>query len=255
MTILVNTPEYSRLPDKDKFRLCNLGAKRIKGKLMVSYKNIKCNMWMSEVKYSPKPKHTYSIIRNPRELVLSQYFHCSESKDHAKFSYRMPSLDVWLESWVSALTNTSKAEKCDKLFHCYDPRNMQSMYVDFHPENKYHTLDDIQRKFTVIAPMEQMDASICVIFIHYTGWVPEVCDCTFPHSNHHDDETIRRADHGVKHHGASYNTTKHQDELIHQLVETDHLIHEYTKQLFARQLLLTQEKFNITICSKIKHQG
>lgn len=60
---------------------------------------------------------------------------------------------------------------------CYNPLNMQSRYVDYNPANQSWVQPDeglveLQKKFTVIGPMDQMDMVLCVVFIHYAGWVP-----------------------------------------------------------------------------------
>ncbi len=98
MNLLGNTPEFQALPKEKQFRLCNLGAG--KRKRPESYNGVKCTMYMSEQQYSENSTNTYVIIRNPRHHVLSQYFHCTESNDHAKESHRMPSLENWLEYWT-----------------------------------------------------------------------------------------------------------------------------------------------------------
>eukprot|EP00956_Cyclotella_meneghiniana_P043337 scaffold265196_cov109-Cyclotella_meneghiniana.AAC.1 len=73
-----------------------------------------------------------------------------------------------------------------------------------------------------------MDKVLCVMFIHYAGWIPAPCDCTDGEENKvHDDNAVeRQSSHGVVHHGSSYNTTLHQDELIRKITEKDVLLYE-----------------------------
>ena len=42
------------------------------------------SMYMSEKKYHLLARHAYAVVRDPREHVLSQYFHCAESHEHGK---------------------------------------------------------------------------------------------------------------------------------------------------------------------------
>mmetsp|Transcript_6079 Transcript_6079/g.12424 ORF Transcript_6079/g.12424 Transcript_6079/m.12424 type:complete len:236 (+) Transcript_6079:3-710(+) len=226
-----------------------------------SYRGVKCTLYMSEQQYSEHSNITYMIKRNPRHHVLSQYFHCTESSDHARRAHEMPSLDDWLEYWSY---NSLDGEPTNVTFGCYDPRNMQSKFADFHPE-RGDSIAGIQKKFAVIAPMDDLDVAICVIFVHYTGWIPEACDCSLSQTVKlalDQEKSIAKEsrnesvnfDHGVKNHGATYNTTKSQDELINQLIERDMLLYEYSKEIFEQQLMRVEEFFNVTICQKIKQQ-
>lgn len=83
-------------------------------------------MWMTEQKYSD------AIIRDPREHVLSMYFHCAESRDHK-------ALAQWLQAWVDAKGNTTFGNKtiASELggrFRCYNPINFETVWTDFDPE-------------------------------------------------------------------------------------------------------------------------
>ncbi len=170
---------------------------------------------------------------------------------------------LWKIGWNIGLFST-RWGPTNVDFGCYDPRNMQSKFVDFHPD-RGDSIVDIHKKFTVIAPMDQLDTAMCVIFVHYTGWMPEACDCSLTHSEtmafdreksiivESNDES-KICDHGVKNHGATYNTTKRQDELIDHLIEKDMLLYEYSKEIFEQQLMQAEKFFNVTICPKIKQQ-
>ncbi len=247
-TLLFNSPKYQALRPDERFRLCQLANGHVDGYLMESYKGVNCTAWMSERPYLNRPKNVYTIIRNPREHVLSQYFMCTESKEHPinYGKHKMPSLQDWLFFWAYAKEGRSPID-----FGCFDPRNFASAYSKFRPE--LDTISDLQKKFTVIAPMDEMDAAICVIFLHYTGWIPPPCNCTLDgalsrgEGGHHGGE-----DHGVKHHGSSFNTTTYQNELIDLLTQKDQILYKYAKEIFQQQKRLTEEMFEVVICSKFK---
>ena len=239
--MLISSPQYKDLLIEDKFSFCNMVLHPVTGELKLTEKGARCNMWMSEQMYTSlltMPEHIYTVVHNPRDHILSQYFHCTESREHLDRSMFMPSLDEWLESWVLALNNETKAQENSK-FQCYSPINLQSSYTQFQPEEN-DSLQDLERRFTVIAPFDNMDLSMCVIFIHYAGWVPETCKCS--------NDRYLAEDHGVKHHGGSFETTDQQDELIQKLVQNDNLLFNYTKTLFAQKLKHTEEEYSVNLC-------
>ena len=257
--MLSHTPQMLDLPSDEQFQLCQMGVGSV-AKLPQSRpgrdgngKSIRCNMWMSERTYNESAAATnlYTLVRDPREHVLSQYFHCTESKDRGPSVLKMRqetlgTLDNWLETWVDAIDAKMDDNKVKKI-PCYDPRNKQSIFVDYDPlkwSSHDIGLSDLRERFTVIGPFDRMDKALCVTFIHYTGWVPPHCDCTRGHRR------LRDFSHGVVHHGHSFNTTNHQDELIRKLTEKDWLLYEGVKRLFNEQVKDLENKMNVTLCDK-----
>mmetsp|Transcript_15623 Transcript_15623/g.31763 ORF Transcript_15623/g.31763 Transcript_15623/m.31763 type:complete len:332 (+) Transcript_15623:104-1099(+) len=207
----------------------------------------KCQFCFTEQTYSHYPKRTYTMIRNPRDHVISQYFHCAESKEHYYTAKFMPSLDEWLEAWVLALDNETKAEENEK-FKCYDPRNKQTSFVYSHLANdEKKDLETLDKRFEVIAPFERMDTSICVIFIQFSGRVPDECVCASEREKNRNRNS-ELVDHGVKHHGSSFVTTAEQDGMIAKITTEDVMLHKYTNQLFEKKLKETEEVYGITVC-------
>ncbi len=264
-----------KLPTEDKFRLCNMGSGRLKQR-KESHKGkkdlvpIRCNMWMTEREYNEDAANTYTVIRDPREHVLSQYFHCKESK-HSKEDRlrRIGSLTDWLEKWVDTL----EGGKVDDM-NCYDPRNKQSQFTNYgNPARALSpndALSDIQRRFTVIGPMDEMDKVLCVTFLHYTGWLPPQCDCTskttttaFDEGKEKEDaaasaaarSTIQKKEktkeaHGVKHHAKTFNASSYQNILIDKLTEKDVMLYEGVKHLFNEQVRVVESRLNVNICNE-----
>lgn len=276
--MLYHTPQMLQLSSKQKFRLCNIGAQQLayrpKSHTGKDGKPIRCNMWMSEQPYEAKAANSYTLIRDPRKHVLSQYFHCTESTDRPELLKKrlelIGSLDNWLEKWVGAIDDKVKERDANDM-RCYDPRNLQSRYVDYDPLkwiNNEVALGDLEKRFTVIGPMDEMDKTLCVTFIHYTGWIPPHCDCTAGKQDHINvvkkkpppsdvvaaDINLRRRlrgmSHGVVNHGNSYNTTQYQDELIRKLTEKDVLLYEGVKQLFDKQVQVLEKRMNVTLCNQ-----
>ena len=96
MSTLFNSPQMIQLPPERRFRLCQLGVNPL-NRRPISYKNTTCTMWMSEQHYNKAASNTYTLVRDPRQHVLSQYFHCTESTDKQQVTNRrkiiMGSLD------------------------------------------------------------------------------------------------------------------------------------------------------------------
>eukprot|EP00956_Cyclotella_meneghiniana_P027469 scaffold61595_cov38-Cyclotella_meneghiniana.AAC.3 len=180
-------------------------------------------------------QYFYTLIRDPRQHVLSQYFHCTESTDMQQITNRrkqmMGSLDDWLSYWV---------------YVGYNPANPR--YVSRPKDASV----DLQQRFTVIGPMDQMDKVLCVMFIHYAGWIPAPCDCTDGETKNkmHDYAVERQSSHGVVHHGSSYNTTLRQDELIRKITEKDVLLYEGVKIIFNQHVEYLEKKMNVTLCNR-----
>ena len=269
-----------QLPIEDKYRLCNIGTERLK-KRKESHKGkndkapVRCNMWMTERGYNEDAANTYTVIRNPREHVLSQYFHCTESKHSKDYRLRrIGSLDDWLKKWTDTLEGEAyivdEKEKEAKNMACYDPRNKQSQFTNYGdgPSNDWpgkhfrwsslnDALRDIQDRFTVIGPMDEMDRVLCVTFLHYTGWLPPQCDCTTKTTTTTTDAKMQskhetKESHGVKHHATSYITTSYQDMLIDKLTEKDVMLYEGVKHLFNEQVKLLESRLNVKICNEFR---
>jgi len=272
---LSDDPKYNKLSPDDKYRLCNVGEMPILKDtiLMPAYGGTKCTMYMSEYQYKKLPsnkipQYAYTIVRNPKHHVLSQYFHCTESNDrgarqkNAKREVPLPNLDEWLSKWVLSIDDSKERFQNSKM-RCYNPIDMQSKYVGF--DNDYisnNTFTDnnaaadmksIQQKFTVIGQLDDIDRFLCVVMIHYAGWLPAKCNCS---SSDNDQNRRRRlteiSQHGVIHHGSTYNTSRFEDSLIEKLTTKDEFLYDYSKQLFEMQLRVVEEYFNVTICDTIR---
>lgn len=244
------SPEMKTVDER--FRVCNIGTGAI-GRRPSHYKQVKCSMYMSEKPYNWHAQNSYTIVRNPRHHVLSQYFHCAEGVEALKRAEKrgdskMICLDDWLSFWAGVVAGNQTVPKGAQ-FGCYTPISMQSEYVKYDPQNKSR----LQAQFTVIGPMDDLERTLCVIFIHYSGWVPGCCSCTEAENEglgYINDENA--STHGVKHHGSSYKTTQYQDYLIKMLVNKDSLLYAHVKALFHRQVEIIEQELNITLCKRLR---
>jgi hypothetical protein len=217
------------------------------------------------------------------------YFHCKESKDHASRAHLMPSLDDWLDAWVDAIGNHTKVKENER-FLCYNPTNHQSKFVQFDPDKPGKGKEDLKSRYNVIGDTAQMDKSVCMIFIRYTGWVPKECDCSKANntlsikSNLTADNvpqassrrnlrelgeystTSRRRrlsldydsskhSHGVKNHGDTFKTTQRQNQAIAKLRDVDNLLYEATREVFQEQVHEVEEEYQIKVCDQFRVQG
>eukprot|EP00934_Nitzschia_sp_Nitz4_P002000 Nitzschia sp. Nitz4//scaffold22_size323478//215839//216987//NITZ4_000560-RA/size323478-processed-gene-0.416-mRNA-1//1//CDS//3329543094//2000//frame0 len=255
--IVRSDPRIASLEQFDRFRPCDVSKQEnIAHRAHGEYKNRVCTLWMSEMPAPPEFTYAYTMVREPRQHVISQFFHCTESKPHRGKAKYMPStMDEWLEFWVN-VTEVNKEEvtrrrAVDPLFKCYDPRNHQTMFTEFQlPANNdiEQAKADLFTRFNVLGDMAKYTQSLCVIVIKYTGGVPPVCDCT-------NDSGRRRLNaHGVSHHGATYNTTKYQDSLIAKLTKWDTVLYDLVQEAFEEQLRSVEEEYQIRVCDSIDFQ-
>jgi hypothetical protein len=219
---------------------------------------VRCTMWMTEQPYSYVPQHTYTILRSPRAHVLSQYFHCTESIDRLTHAPFMPSLDSWLDAWVDGLDNEAKYKQNGK-FDCYNPISHQSTFVLF---DETVTKEDLRKRYDIIGDNAQMQKSLCLIVIRYAKFVPSVCNCTGLLKNTSSMSTDTgsfaktdkdRQEHGVTHHGATFNTTSHQEEAIAKLTVMDEQLYEMlVKDIFVEQVQEIEKEYQVTVCDTFR---
>lgn len=119
----------------------------------------KCNMWVTEMPWNRHALNVYTIVREPFSHLLSQYFHCTESRDHARSRKMgngvvlenrqdmMPSLDEWMQTYADLMDENldayemfNRTQELKNKFHCYNPINSESHFVKFVHKlpKKYH---------------------------------------------------------------------------------------------------------------------
>lgn len=269
--ILQKDPQWNRLLPSDRYRLCDVGTMPLAKfpKFPYDHKKVRCTMWMSEQPSSDSPMHThrYTILRPPRTHVLSQYFHCTESRPHQARAHLMPeSLDAWLDAWVDAIDNPRK-RKNNQQFQCYSPMNPQSSFVLFDEERRRNVTKEVLRKrYDIIGDNAQMQKTLCLILIRYAKFVPSVCNCTTTTgavvANNNTagggGTTIKNhgrggASHGVTHHGATFNTTLRQDEAIVKLTEMDEKLYDMlVQEIFVEQVQEIETEYQVTVCDTFR---
>jgi hypothetical protein len=289
--LTVRSPEWNALPEGELFRACDMGGggdpSKFNERYPYQFRGKKCTMWMSEkpsrAYMSPSPEHSYVIVRQPKAHVLSMYFHCKESKIHRNRAHFMPSLDDWLDAWVDAIGDQTKAKENKRLFRCYNPTNHQTEHVLFDPDkpDKDKGKEHLKSRYDVIGDTAQMDKSVCMIFIRWTGWVPKECDCSNASNalsikskltadsalfvarassrrRHLREQlldlgyNLTKHSHGVKNHGATFKTTQYQNQAIAKLNDMDDLLYEATREVFQEQVHEVEEEYQIKVCDQFR---
>jgi hypothetical protein len=246
-TLIQKNPQWKNLDKHEKFQACMAGLLRTTDfdeKYPSKQNGMRCSLWMSERPHTMAANHVYTIIRNPQTHVLSQYFHCTESKSHETRAHLMPSLGEWLEAHVKHYVQHSNTTSKLPKYECYNPFNMQSRYASF---NKSTTLQELQERYTVIGDQAQMDKTLCVIFVHYTGFFPPQCNCTA--ASH---RRLSGFDHGVTHHGDTFDMTPNEKKAIDALTQVDAKLYRMAKQNFGIQVKEIEKEFGVKLCDKIK---
>ena len=156
------------------------------------------------------------------------------------------------------------------LFHCYNPIDFQSIYSGvlniqamFLLENATFSdqVDFFRERYTIMGDNAQMDKTVCAIFIHYTGWIPPKCDCTeqttttLNATNEEGNGKKKKkknkkykVDHGVQHHGASFNRSSRHDEFIQEIRHNDLKLYKVSKAVFEIQVQELEAKHDFKLC-------
>ena len=150
------------------------------------------------------------------------------------------------------------------LFNCYNPIDFQSVWAGalnkrgmFLLENAsfFDQVDFFRERYTIMGDNAQMDKTVCAIFIHYTGWIPPKCDCTEQTTTtlnatneEGDGKKKNKVDHGVQHHGASFNRSLRHDEFIQEIRQNDLKLYEVSKVVFEIQVQELEAKHDFKLC-------
>ena len=275
-------------------RACNVGTKRLSNfdrpTFEKDYQGVPCSLWMSESRYESRPVQKFTVLRDPSQHVLSQYFHCTEGKrpgwKKARMTNKNITLGVWLETWLSIYkkdtngkiddydtTNTkyspvSYTPRANKYFEdtqCYNPTNMQSYYANF--DVRRQSKEELSQRYDVLGDTSQMHKTICMMLIKYIGDIPRPwCDCTPTYDDDNDSNTTTESNpkakylkydsnkhgHGVKHHGASYETTDWQNTAIATLTKYDQQLYDWGIDIFQKQVEEVERYYHIQICDKFR---
>jgi len=180
MPLMMNNDElWSNQNETDRFRPCNnmksASTENFEKQWPSHFNGTRCTLWMSERPYTNKANHVYTIVRKPRSHVLSQYFHCTEAPVHRAGAHFMPAtVDEWLEPYVHQVQNPENETSLPN-FHCYNPINMQSRFAHF---DRNTTKQELRERYDVIGDQSQMDKTVCMIFLRYTGHFAQQCNCS-----------------------------------------------------------------------------
>ena len=212
-------------------------------------------MHMSESTYLSGMNHTrvYTMVRPPSEHVLSQYFHCAEARNRDPTARGLiPSLDEWLENWVSFMETGVLPRPIEHHFNihmrwmykCYNPINLQSRFLEFNETlSPDSSKEDLNQRFETIGLTTNFDKSICLILIRLTGEVPVACDCT--------SKRRLRQTHGVVHHGANFTVSESQSLAISKLTKVDEKLFGYAAEIFKENLKGAEEMYSVKLCDKL----
>eukprot|EP00978_Attheya_sp_CCMP212_P017758 scaffold47815_cov110-Attheya_sp.AAC.1 len=216
-----------------------------------------------------RPPHNLVMLRNPATHVVSQYFHCTESTDHTKARHRMPSVSSndsntsgllqWLRHWerirqstsVQQQKSTHGAQKHwnDKELSCYNPINLQSWLIGY-PQDK----EEFESWFDVIGIQSQFHRSFCLMITKTLSHVPAICNCSSTTTTRRAEEAQHGRqsaynDHGVKHHGDSFQPTEEEVELIRNLTGYDQKLYRHAEEIFEEQVTAMEQHYGVKFCT------
>jgi len=170
--------------------------------------------------------------------------------------HRMPPLEDWLDYHVNRLVNVTMAwRKMHFSEHnCYDPINLQSYFAGF---DKSVSEQDLYERFDLIGNMENVKKSTCAVAVRYTGYLPPVCDCRGHAINQTTivESASKQHNHGVKHHGSTFELTPSQLTKIERLTTLDQLLYERASNVYQRQVSEIELEFETTLCDNPDLEG
>ncbi len=252
--ILFESKPWLQLKNEDKMQLCHeddISHDDVFGfpeKFTMSKNGLRCGAWSARSDYNQRPDHMYTILRDPKAHVVSQYHSC-------KVERKMPEFKEWLEYWNQKIINGESLKDIDRSkdpeFGCYVPINLQSHILDFDQNllnsgKSIEILDEIESKFTIIGDQSQMTKSTCAIIARYSGVVPKRCDC----SSSESQRLRRRTTSTFTFHneGESHVLTDEESELLSKITETDNKLYELGKIAFQRQVGGLEDNLGLTFC-------
>jgi hypothetical protein len=236
--------------------ICNKGIKHYKNypqwQEEERAQGIQCRIYISEAEYISQyqGEHNaifFTMIRDPQEHILSQYFHCTEASVHRNKEL-MPNLTEWLQFYATEKPKLSPLNKPGKNpFGCYDPRHLQSRYLRFNGTES--GLHELTSKFQVIGLTSHFQESVCLLYIHLKGGseIPPECDCSKDHRLLPESD---REDHGVTHHGSTFQLeSEEQRALIQKLAGIDTMLYRYVRDTqFDEQVVRFEERYSFKLC-------
>lgn len=191
-----------------------------------------CGMHATESTFSPgiPPQKQYTMVRSPSAHVVSMFYHCKESADHAyKKKLLMPDT---IEEWLL------KSEP-SQLFDCYNPSNLQTARLG--------GVDDLDHKFAVVGLTEEFVASTCLMSIHLHGAVPERCNCTETTGQQKHGLYIPHHSHSVTHHGDSP-VSSFASKLIKERIRDDEILYTNAVSKLKKDLDVVEKRYDVQLC-------
>ena len=215
-------------------------------------------VFMSEIGFNQyHPQHSLTMFREPTSHVLSQFFHCKESKEHRRNDRHLAMPDTlleWLQGWLELRQKNPALERNisdprkrwnDPKYICFVPLNFQSWITTF-PKSK----EDVMALFDVVGILENVQKSFCLFLVHILETVPNYCNCTNGPSEYKGRE--KKADHGVQHHGSSYIPTRKERILIEELTTLDRELYRHVTELFLELVAQAEKTYHVELCGKAK---
>jgi hypothetical protein len=199
---------------------------------------------------------------NPTNLQSTYVFPRSKTKSTSRTN--LTALHEYLYSEIKTPTKTNRDKDNDEDNDVNQSSSSSSLSV--FQKTLY---DDLQDRFVVVGDTSQMTVSVCLMFLHYTHWIPASCDCstaatgtgtgngTTTTSNGSAAGAVVRAfdpvkdSHGVQHHGSTYRATVEERQLIHELTVVDELLYEVGRQVLRDQIERAEHEFGIRLCRSL----
>jgi len=243
-------------------------AQRVLGENMVSHEG--CYDWRVDF---PGISRVATMLRSPREHVLSQYLYCSEG--HISFMTQVPKRNFaeWVEAWsgfqaegkiVGDYSHGGSLQSehviptyvtfTDLPFKCYNPTDLQVQRLTCERPFKYPKESDTEQAIMnmqetwFVGLLEAYQESLCLLYAKTHFKLPVFCDCTDStkwssfnqtHTAYHKHTTR-----------TSHNVTDHPKKVwqaVDQLTAGDRMLYKAAVQRFVFEVHEIEREFKTKI--------
>mmetsp|Transcript_95679 Transcript_95679/g.270768 ORF Transcript_95679/g.270768 Transcript_95679/m.270768 type:complete len:361 (-) Transcript_95679:111-1193(-) len=201
-----------------------------------------------------------TMLRRPRDHVLSLYTHCTTSPEHHRFRSdsqwaTMPgSFDAWVRTWAALQEQGKNTSLADPPFLCYNPTNLQSFLLSCdrlrsHEFFRFHSVDSAlavrnMREAFFVGITEAYQESLCLFHAKVCGSLPRYCDRD--NAEAWDSFSATHNLHGVKRHSL-VGLSEQALQAIDAFTDMDRGLYAAAVERFEREVHEVERAFGRTL--------
>lgn len=228
-----------------------------------------CLSWAHRLKV----KKVLVLLRNPRDHVLSMYYHCKSSKwSPIGVKVSMPeTFGAWVGNWTQLVAKGKFFGNYDRNhkrevrrvwdtnlpFQCYSPVDMQVQSLTCNNVFDYPVQADVElaleamERTYFIGLAEAYRESLCLLTTKLTGQLPEYCKCGSPQWA---SATLHHVAHNVTEHSIG-DQPEAVVKAVDELTRGDGELYRQAVKRFVREVEDEERRFGVEIfCNDTKQR-